>query len=84
MGSTLGVKYDLILALRGQIFECLLETFYRYALEYLQSARSGKKRKADFFFFFCLLKILAITHLFERLWSVGTRFRHRRQSYSRS
>ena len=42
--------YDRILAwcstkhltLTGQIFECLRETFYRHALEYLQSPRSEK------------------------------------------
>ena len=44
MESTLGVKYDLILALRSQIFESLRATFYRNALEYLQSARSEKKK----------------------------------------
>ena len=45
MESTLGVKYDLILALRSQIFESLGETFRRYALEYLQPARSENKGK---------------------------------------
>ena len=35
MGSTLGAKYDLILALRSQIFEYSRDLFYRYALEYL-------------------------------------------------
>ena len=44
IGSTLGVKYDLILALRSQIFEYLRETFYGHALEYLQSACSEKKK----------------------------------------
>ena len=37
MGSTLGVKYDLILALRRQAFQYLRETFYRHAFEYLQT-----------------------------------------------
>ena len=45
MESTLGVEYDLMLALRSQICEYLSETFYRHALEYLQSARSKKKKK---------------------------------------
>ena len=46
MESTLGVKYDLILALvRSQIFESSREMFYRHAMgEYLQSARSEKKK----------------------------------------
>ena len=44
IGSTLGVKYDLILALRSQIFEYLRETFFRQALVYLQSARSDKNK----------------------------------------
>ena len=38
MESTFGVNYDLVLALRSQIFEYWRETFYRHALEYLQSA----------------------------------------------
>ena len=42
MGSTLGVKYDLTLALRRQILEYLRETFYRHALEYLKPARAEK------------------------------------------
>ena len=45
MGSTLGVKYDLIPALRSQMFEYLRETLYRHALEYLEPARSKTKRK---------------------------------------
>ena len=45
MISTLGVKYDLIFALRSQIVDYLRETFYRFALEYLQSARSEKSEK---------------------------------------
>ena len=45
MESTLGVKYDVALALRSQIYEYLRETFCRHALEYLQSARSEKKEK---------------------------------------
>ena len=49
----MGVRYDLKLALRIQIFEYLLETFYRHALEHLQSARSagGKNEKIEFIFF---------------------------------
>ena len=51
MGATLGVKYDVILDLRSQIFEYLRETFYRHALEYLQSARPEKtNRKRKLFF----------------------------------
>ena len=42
MELNLGVKNDLILALRSQIFESLRETFCRHALEYLQSARLEK------------------------------------------
>ena len=41
--STLGDKYELILALRGQVFEYLRETSNRRSLGYLQSARSEKK-----------------------------------------
>ena len=40
----MGDEYDLILALISQIFEYLRETFCRRALEYLQSARSKKKK----------------------------------------
>ena len=51
MGATLGVKYDVILVLRSQIFEYLRETFYRHAVEYLQSPRfeqrEGKKNPAE-------------------------------------
>ena len=71
LGSTLGVKHDLILSLRSQIFERLRETF-RHALEYLQLARSEKNEKNARF----LQKHLIIIDLFEGLWSVGTRFRH--------
>ena len=45
MGSTLGVKSDLILALRSQIFEYLRERVHRDALEYLQLAGSEKMQK---------------------------------------
>ena len=72
MGATLGVKYDVILVLRSQIFEYLRETFYRHALEYLEPARSEKKKKEKKIF---LRKHLTIADLFEGLWSVGTRFR---------
>ena len=64
MESTLGVKYDLILALRIHIFENLLETFYRHVLEYLQSARSEKKWEKNVFFLRKRL-VLAIIDLFE-------------------
>ena len=39
----MGVKHDLILATHIQIFECLRETFYRYALECLEPTRTEKK-----------------------------------------
>ena len=72
MESALGVKYDLTLALRTQILEYLRETLYRHALEYLQLARSEKKKKKSYGnawpLLFNLLKACA--------WSVGTRFRH--------
>ena len=71
MESTLGVKCDLMLALRSQIFEKSGTLFYRHALEYLQSARSENKRGKT-----QPRKRLAIVDLFEGLWSVGTRFRH--------
>ena len=47
MGSTLGDKYDLILALRSQIFEYLHECFYRHALRVpaIGLFRKKKKRK---------------------------------------
>ena len=64
MESALGLKYDLILVLRSQIFESLRETFYRHALEFLQRARSDS---------YGILR-LAIIDLFEGLWSVGTCF----------
>ena len=75
MGSTVGVNYDLVLALlmalRGQIFECLRGTLYRHALEYLQSARSEKKEEEKI-----LLKRLTIIDPFGGLWLMGKRFRH--------
>ena len=49
MGPTLGVKYDLILALRSQIFERLREKFDGDAVGHLQSARSEKKKIKRFF-----------------------------------
>ena len=42
MGSTLGVKHDLILPLGSQIFEHLRESLYRDALESWTPARSEK------------------------------------------
>ena len=39
MGSTLDVKFDLILTLHHEIFEHLPETLYRHALEHLEPAR---------------------------------------------
>ena len=35
--SILGVKFDLLLVLRNQFFECLGETLYKNALEYLEA-----------------------------------------------
>ena len=69
-------KYDLILALRSQIFESLRETFYRYALEYstcnwlVQKKRGGKRNC------FSDGNAWSLSTSFEGLWSVGTRFRH--------
>ena len=47
MGSTLGDKYDFMLALRSQILEYLRETFDRHALESRITARSEKKGEKD-------------------------------------
>ena len=70
MGSTAGVKYDLILALRSQVFEYIyIYIFYRHAFEYLQPACSEKKREKNAVF---LRKSLTIVDLFEGLWSAGT------------
>ena len=63
----LGVRYELILALRSQIFEYLRETFYR-------STRNRPVQKKEVFFF--LLKRLTIIDLVEGLWPVGTLFQH--------
>ena len=67
MESTLGVKDDLMLALRSEIFEYLLEKNYRHALEYLQSGRSDKKAS---FFLGNALSLLAFWK--PSLRSVGT------------
>ena len=48
MGSTFGVKYGLILALRGQIFGYLLEPMDRHALGHLEPARSENNEKNGF------------------------------------
>ena len=48
MRSTLGFAYVLILASR---ILRLLETFYRHALEYLQSARAEQKKKNAHLFY---------------------------------
>ena len=45
MGSTLGAKYDLVLAQRIQILEYLRETFDTHALAYLEPACSENKNK---------------------------------------
>ena len=75
MGSTLGVKYVLLLALRSQILNFLRVTCYRHTLEYLQveparSVKKWKKKKGLF-----IPKRLTVTDLFEGPWLVGTRFR---------
>ena len=64
MGSTLGVKRDLTLALRSQTFEYLRENVHRDALEYLQSARLEKKKKKGHVL---LRKRLTTMDLFEGL-----------------
>ena len=45
----LSVKFDIILALRSQFFECLRETLYKHALEQLEAARPEKKGHFIFF-----------------------------------
>ena len=69
MESSLGVKYNLILALRSQIFECCREAFYRHALECLQSASSEKKKEewktnGNAWPWFTLLKACRLGRLF--------------------
>ena len=54
--------YDLILAVRSQIFEYLLKTFCRRALEYPQSARSEKTNEIKAVF---LRKRLTIVDFLE-------------------
>ena len=71
MRSNLGVKYNLMLAPRRQIFEYLRDLFYKHALEYPQSARSEKKGKKTVF----LRKSLTTIDLIASLWSVGILFR---------
>ena len=44
----LGVKYDLILVLRGQLSEYLRETLYEHAWEHLEAPRSEKKGESLF------------------------------------
>ena len=55
-----------MLALRSQMFAYLRETLYRHALEYLQSARSEKKKKK---ILGKRLTIPCIDH-FEGMWLV--------------
>ena len=50
MGSALGIKCDLILALRTQTFEYLSVFFYRHAVECLESAHSEEKKNQKSFF----------------------------------
>ena len=80
MGSTLGVKCDLILTLRSQIFGYLRDFFLQTCLGvpaiglFRQKIRGKKK------IVFFLRKRLSIIEPFEGRWSVGTRFRRWRQS----
>ena len=46
--SLLGVKYDLILVLRSQVFDYLRETLYEHALEHLEAARSEERGEEMF------------------------------------
>ena len=73
MESTLGVEYDLMLALRSQICEYLSETFYRHALEYLQSARSKKKKENIFTYgnAWLLLTFLRICGRWEHVFATS-------------
>ena len=73
VSSALGVKDDLILVLRGQIFEYLREKKYRHAFQYLQSARSEEKMKKKLFPTETPGHYLVLTY-FEGLWPVGTHF----------
>ena len=52
MGSTFNVKYDLVLALRSQILECLRECFYTHALGEPWTPARSEKNKRDFFCWF--------------------------------
>ena len=65
MESTLGVKYDLIMAPRSHILEYLRQTLklsFKNIPLYLQSARSEKKKKKVF-----LRKRLTVIDFFEGL-----------------
>ena len=59
----LSVKFDIILALRSQFFECLRETLYKHALEHVEAARPAKKGH----YFSSYGKCLNIVDLFEGL-----------------
>ena len=63
--------YDLILTRRSQIFDYLRKTFCRRAVPAIGSFRKKDGGKKVVF----LRKRLTIIDLFERLWSVGARFR---------
>ena len=72
MGPTLGVKYDLILALRSQIFEY----FGRNVLQTcLGVPRTGSFRKKKVSNLFSLRKRLTVNDLFEGTCLIGTHFR---------
>ena len=76
-----GVKYDLMLPLRSQIFEYLRETFNRHAqgsrVPVIGSLRKKKEKKESYF----TTEAPDQYWLFEGLWSVGvgtrSRLRHR-------
>ena len=68
VGSILGDEYDLILAIRSQIFEYLHKTFCRRALGCLDPARLQKTNC------FIPTERLTIVLRSEGLSSVGTRF----------
>ena len=59
----MGVKFDLILAVRSQFFKFMRETLYIHALKHLEAAGPGKKSH----FFSSYSKRLSIFDLFEGL-----------------
>ena len=81
MESALGVKYDLILTMRIQIFERFAWNFLQTCLGVPVIGSFRKKKNVCVLFFFLLRKRLAFIDLFEGQdcgrWG---RFRHLRQS----